>query len=213
MKKNDSKDAVELRPATAVVSEETWIDFNENELDETFEQDLSLLLLNSQADKQQADGIKTLRDLIKSSDNVVLPEDGRIYEALHDRIMAAVADKQPGTAVREEDFKNVSFLSRFTRKQAAAGASLMSIAIAMFAWFGMQSTQTANQDAVVAQVKSINAENEAAILAESARSSDSINDEVLMVVGEDEFVADAAMQKIAAMSDQDYAALLRDLRN
>ena len=213
MKKNDSKDAVELRPATAVVSEETWIDFNENELDETFEQDLSLLLLNSQADKQQANGIKTLRDLIKSSDDVVLPEDGRIYEALHDRIMAAVADKQPGTAVREEDFKNVSFLSRFTRKQAATGTALMSVVVAVFAWLGLQNVQSVKQDTVVAQVESITAANEAAILAESARSNDSINDEVLMVVGEDEFVADAAMQKIASMSDQDYAALLRDLRN
>jgi hypothetical protein len=211
MKKNDVTN-VGARPAPAKVLEDVWVDFVENELDSTFQEDLSLLLVNSQADKQQVETITKLRGLIKGSDDVVLPEDGRIYEALHDRIMAATANMKPGTAPREVEVNTVTFMSRFNRKRATVGASsLMGIAIALFAWFGAnnQLQQISTQTASIQQEQP----NEAAILAESAVSGDSINDEVLGVVGDDEFFADAASQKIAAMSDQDYAALVDDLRN
>ncbi len=212
MKKNDEAIVNARAKAPAKVLEDVWVDFVENELDATFQEDLSLLLVNSQADKQQVETITKLRDLIKGSDDVCLPEDGRIYEALHDRIMAATANMEPGTAVREEDVNTVRFMSRFTRKRAAVGASsLMGIAVALFAWFGanQQIQQMSTQVAAV----QLEQPNEAAILAESAASGDSINDEVLGVAGEDEFFADAASQKIAALSDQDYAAFVADLRN
>lgn len=212
-KKDELRSKKEAAKAPAIpskVNEEVWLDFAEDELDETFKKDLSLLLMNSQADQQQVNTINKLRELIKSSDEILLPEDGRVYENLHDKIMAATANMQPGTAIREDEVNTVTLMSRFMRKRAAGASALMAVAIAVFAFFGSNNQVQSIQSQTVAQVEQ---PNEAAILAESAASNDSINDEVLAVVAEDEFFADAASQKIAALSDQDYARLVADLRN
>src|SRR4051812_18370810 len=117
-----------------IVNEEVWLDFLEGELDIDFEKDLSVLLMYSQADQQQVDTITKLRDLIKGSDEVLLPEDGRVYEDLHNRIMAATENMQPGTAVREDQPNTVTFMSRFMRRRNVVGASsFMAIAIIVFA--------------------------------------------------------------------------------
>jgi hypothetical protein len=195
-----------------IVDEEVWLDFAEGELDIDFGKDLSVLLMNSQADQQQVDTITKLRDLIKGSDEVLLPEDGRVYEELHNRIMAATENMQPGTAVREDQPNTVTFMSRFMRRRNVVGASsFMAIAIAVFATVLVQFGANHRVQAIssVAQAQP----NEAAILADSAKNNNSINDEVLAVNAEDEFFADAASQKIASISEQDYARLVADLRN
>jgi hypothetical protein len=197
-----------------LVPDETWMDFVEEELDETFKQDLSALLMNSQSDKNNMNGIKTLRDLIKSTDDVLLPEDGRVYDNLHDKIMAATANMEPGTAI-PESAGTISFIDRFTRKHfrttvMMGTTALSALAIAVFTWIGTTQNIEVGPQAG-AQVES-SPMNEVAILSDGAHAQGSINDEVLAIAGEDEFVADAASQKIANMSDQDYADLLESLR-
>lgn len=192
----------------SMAPEDLWVDFVEDELDESFEDDLSLLLMNSQSDKRSMNDIRTLRGLIKSSDDVYLPEDGRIYDRMHDNIMAAIADKRPGS---DSYFgARTNFMRKFSsvRFSSMVGATALSALVAVAGWFSLNkqvSSQDQLQVAAQAQV-------EAQFLAASAES-DSISSEVLNVTGDDDFVVDAASRKVASMSDQDYQALLNHLRD
>lgn len=77
---------------------ERWIEQMENELDPSLAQDMEILLKNSVRDRKRLERLWQTRNLIKKSDDVALPEDGRYYDVLHDKIIAAV-----DTASREDE--------------------------------------------------------------------------------------------------------------
>lgn len=70
--------------------DELWVDLVEGEIEPSLREDLALLLLNSPAKRARLDEIRSLRAKVKASDEALMPEDGRFYQDMHDRIMAAV---------------------------------------------------------------------------------------------------------------------------
>ncbi|MCM2280556.1 MAG: hypothetical protein NDI61_01770 [Bdellovibrionaceae bacterium] len=75
--------------------DEWWIDLIEGETEPSLSEDLTLLLLNSPAGRERLRGLKELRQAIKDSDEVLLPEDGTYYRDMHSRIMAAIDGPNP----------------------------------------------------------------------------------------------------------------------
>jgi hypothetical protein len=71
-----------------------WLDYMEGELDPNLAIDMSLLLKNSPGDRKRLDRLWRARTLVKASEYVLVPEDARVYECLHDKIMSAVEEKE-----------------------------------------------------------------------------------------------------------------------
>lgn len=67
-----------------------WLEFLEGETEPSMKNDLEVLLKNSSADREILESWQKLKIAIKSSDEVALPENGWVYERLHERIMDAV---------------------------------------------------------------------------------------------------------------------------
>ena len=72
--------------------EKWWCDYMEGEFEPNLQKDLQLLMKNSPVDRKRHAGLEKARNLVKDSDWVVLPEDGRYYDRLQDRIMDAVEE-------------------------------------------------------------------------------------------------------------------------
>lgn len=104
-------------------ADEWWVDLVEGETDPSLREDLTLLLMNSPAGRDRLNTIKELRSLVKDSDDVSLPEDGRFYQNMHDRIMAAV-DGQSGFRRREPTSAKRRSLPRTSPRQLGFPALL-----------------------------------------------------------------------------------------
>ena len=91
-------------------SEDEWLEFIEGEMPASLEQDMQLLLMNSKKDREIAESIKLTRELVKSSDNVSLPEDGRAYQSLHDRIMKEIEQTSEPTSPPPKKRSTTRFL-------------------------------------------------------------------------------------------------------
>ncbi len=79
-------------------NEAWWLDYIEGEYDSDMRGDSELLLTNSPGDRKRLDKLVKTRKLVRESDEVELPEDGRIYDLLHDKIMAAVEKLENGVS-------------------------------------------------------------------------------------------------------------------
>lgn len=76
---------------TSLVAAESWVEHLEDEMEPlTFDEDLELLLQNSEEDRALFESLKRTRILVKKSDDVALPESGLYYDNLHAKIMAAI---------------------------------------------------------------------------------------------------------------------------
>lgn len=74
----------------SIYDDQWWIDHLENKIEVKADEEMELLLKNSEADRARLAKLEKLRRLIKDTDDSPLPEDGRFYDQLHDRIMRAV---------------------------------------------------------------------------------------------------------------------------
>jgi hypothetical protein len=72
-------------------SDDWWLEYNEGEYAKIMVSDIEILLKNSPGDRKRLERLKNARKLIADSDTTELPEDGRVYDRLHDRIMNAIA--------------------------------------------------------------------------------------------------------------------------
>jgi hypothetical protein len=81
-------------------ADDWWLEFLEGELDPSLEQDMSQLMINSEPDRQTLQRLAITRELVKISDDSLLPEDGRYYDQLHARIMTEVRAVEQ-TSVKE----------------------------------------------------------------------------------------------------------------
>ena len=82
--------------------ENWWLEYLEGELEPSLNEDLKILLKNSPADRRCVSELEHARRMIKESDEETLPENGRYYEELHDRIMAAIEE---GAWIEDEEEK------------------------------------------------------------------------------------------------------------
>jgi hypothetical protein len=70
--------------------EELWIDFLEGELDESLQQDLTVLLANSEEQQGTLKTYQSLRKSLEDSDIVDIPEDELYHKRLHAKIMQGI---------------------------------------------------------------------------------------------------------------------------
>jgi len=75
---------------SSVYDDQWWIDHLENKIEVKADEEMERLLKNSEIDRARLAKLEKLRRLIKETDDSSLPEDGRFYDQLHDRIMRAV---------------------------------------------------------------------------------------------------------------------------
>ncbi len=68
--------------------EEWWLEFLEGETDPSLKADLEVLLKSSSADRALLERWKRAKAWVGSTDDIVLPEDGRVYDRMHAKIMA-----------------------------------------------------------------------------------------------------------------------------
>jgi hypothetical protein len=177
--------------------DEWWIDLMERDMDDSLREDVTLLLTNSRGDRARMEELKSLRELIKDSDEVPLPEDGTVYEDLHDRIMAAVDGKRPRKSARS--------LPRVSPRQlgfpTVFGTSTLMFLLAGLAWLALSKQNPSPlADADVRLMTSVAA-------------ATVVPDEVLAPTDVNEFFADAASRKLAQMGDSEAKALLERLRD
>lgn len=92
--------------------ENWWLEYLEGELEPNLKEDLKLLLKNSPADRRCASQLERARRLIKESDEEMLPEDGRYYDDLHDRIMAAIDEEAWAEEEEKEEVKPIDEAKR-----------------------------------------------------------------------------------------------------
>jgi len=83
--------------------ENWWLEYLEGELEPSLKEDLKILLKNSPADRNCLNQLERVKNLVKESDEEALPEDGRYYDDLHDRIMAAIEEEPLASEEKEED--------------------------------------------------------------------------------------------------------------
>jgi DNA polymerase III psi subunit len=77
----------------------------EGELDPSCAQDMERLLKNSPGDRKRLERLWRAKKLIKEADEVLLTEDAREYDRLHDQIMSAI---ERATSVSEEKETNLA---------------------------------------------------------------------------------------------------------
>lgn len=81
---------IETENKNGLVDERGWLELLEDELDANLQEDLQILLRNSQPDLRKLESLKRTRAAVKNSDEVAMPENGHFYQELHDRTMAAI---------------------------------------------------------------------------------------------------------------------------
>lgn len=70
--------------------DEWWLEFMEKEMDMELAKDMEYFLTHSLPDRKALKQLERLRNLVKETDEVALPEDGRFYDRFHAKIMASV---------------------------------------------------------------------------------------------------------------------------
>ena len=87
------------------MDEPAWVDYLEDDLDPSLKQDMELLLKHSAQDRQILQSLKNVKEAVQSIDEAPLPEDGRYYKELHDRIMAEVSQAEIESPKKLRRFK------------------------------------------------------------------------------------------------------------
>ena len=86
----------------SLCSDDWWLEYLEGEIREEFHMDIELLLKKSPGDYRKLAQLAETRELISDSDDVHAPEDDRLNESLHDRIMAALEGAVPVRTMAKE---------------------------------------------------------------------------------------------------------------
>jgi hypothetical protein len=124
-----------------VFRKEGWLEHLEKEVDPNLREDLELLLKNSNPDRKVYAGLKATRELVKRSDDVLLPESGLYYENLHDKIMASIkAEPSRGTVIMRARMS-----SGFAWRSFAGAASMMMM-LGIVSWMTLKGPAHSNVD-------------------------------------------------------------------
>ena len=130
---NEEKAATRARNLFAA---EGWVEHLEDEMEPlTFDQDLDLLLKNSEEDRALFESLKVTREAVKRSDDVALPESGHYYDNLHSKIMAAIEQEEiEGRGIERQVRIAVTKTRRsfaWTQVMGAVGMTMMLAIVAL----------------------------------------------------------------------------------
>jgi NAD(P)H-nitrite reductase large subunit len=90
-----------------LLTETSWLEFLECEMEPNLSKDLEVLLRNSLPDRGVYKQLSRVRELVKKTDEAVMPEDGQYY----DRLQAKIMD-----AIEAEEVEKETLISRETQR-------------------------------------------------------------------------------------------------
>jgi hypothetical protein len=202
----------------AYLNEELWLEHLEDENDPTFEEDLELLLGNSPADRRLLDGLKSTRQLIKSADEVSLPESGHYYDQFHDRIMAAIDEeiRENGGIQASPSATNSKKSMRTLRLAWPAIISTMTLTVVLSAvtWFALKTGMGAGAVSHLVKVAANGSATDESAgeidrkLAEMS-TAETVSGTMVAFQSETDFVTDAAIDRLNNL-DKDQVDKLFD---
>ncbi|HVK62365.1 MAG TPA: hypothetical protein VM432_12480 [Bdellovibrionales bacterium] len=185
---------------TTLFRKEGWLEHLELELEPNLREDLELLLRNSKSDRNEFASLKATRDLVKKSDDVLLPESGHYYMNLHDRIMSAIEDEAPRTSTMR-----VKMAHRFSW---GAFAGTMTAMLALVSWVSLK-TSTPDDSRATAAIESASFDRD---LASVAKAGVNVSQELNGFESESEIVTAALEEKLKNLSPDQATALLASLQ-
>jgi hypothetical protein len=192
----------------SIYADEGWLEHLEDELDPNLKEDLKLLLRNSNSDRLVLEELKSIRVLIKSSDEMNLPESGFYYEALHDKIMASIAEADDAKPV-SRIFSIPARIRSMSRTTAgAAGLTLMMGLVAVFTIHGARDNMIPTQAHSVQSA----ADFERKLASFDPSEDESASDSMLSVESEGDFVVAAAVEKFKTMAPEQVDRMLKTLK-
>ncbi len=131
---------------------EGWVEHLEDEMEPmTFDQDLDLLLKNSEEDRALFESLKKTREAVKRADDVALPESGHYYDNLHSKIMAAIEQEEiDGRGIERHARKVVAKSRRSFAWTQVMGAVGMTMMLALVALMSLKSGNVGTTNSQVA---------------------------------------------------------------
>ena len=108
-----------MKKIRGIYDERWWLDYLEGELvmgsNKSITEDMEALLKSSLNDRRTLKELERVRVLVKEADDVVLPEDLRVYDNLHDKIMMAVEETEvSGEGKDDLAYESQSFAAMWT---------------------------------------------------------------------------------------------------
>ncbi len=208
------------------VAADRWLEHMEEEIEPSCliaeKDDLNLVLKNSTDDFEILESLKRVRAVVKSSDDVALPESGHYYDTLHSKIMSAIEDDiaMNGEPVREKPrtrppFHFSSQLLSLRVPKAVFGALGMTLMMFVLAFVGLANrapSQEGQQIASNSQREAIVEENfERKIAMVDSHSSATFAREMGSFESEEDFLTETAAARLKQVSAQQADTLLRTL--
>jgi hypothetical protein len=196
----------EFKPA--VLKKEGWVEHLEKEVDPNLREDLEVLLKNSGADRKVFAALKTTRELVKRSDDVLMPESGLYFDSLHEKIMAAI-DQEPQRGSKISRSRSIRGFAWRSYAGAAGMTMSMMMMLAFVSWTTVKSAGNPDSRATAASAKSTDHfERE---LAGVAVPTTDVSNELNGYESKSEFVTAALEQKLKNMSPDQANALFAAL--
>ena len=211
-------------PNTGLVKDDLWLEHLESEIEfelkNDFAEDLELLLGNSKADAKRLASIERTRQLLKSSDDVAMPESGEFYQNLHDKIMAAVDAEELPKARRTGQMSRVA-LAFFRSRRSKAwptvfGAIGLTMMLAFVSWTSLRDvdgSQNESVASVLGQAGMSGTEGpDEKLDRRVAMLTRSNSNEVNGFESEEDMVTDEAVAKMRHLTPEQVESLYRSLR-
>lgn len=187
--------------------EDTWLEFLEEELDSELQDDLKLLLKNSLADRRILESLESTRKSVERSGEVALPEDGRYYDKLHDKIMASIDSLDQPAAISTLRQKSGHWVNIF-------GTAVLSIlvAVASLEVFKVTHSSDVSEGSVASHEAVLENQSEEQTLAMLDSSEQlALAQNVVGYGGDLDFMSDVVDQRIRAMDPVQARELMKRL--
>jgi hypothetical protein len=194
-----------------------WLEHLEEELEPNLREDLELLLKNSKADRKILESLKKTRRVLKSSDEVAMPESGLFYENLHNKIMASLDDEVIEERAPSRAYKSSRNFA-WSRLLAPIGMTMMMAAVTFVMSKQPSAIQNLADQSFSRSLRGATGEAEegfdrrlAMVAAEDLEQS-SFSDTVMGVESEADFIAGTAARKLERLSRQQVESIYRMMR-
>ncbi len=208
---HDNKRAFE-KPLVEVA---TWLEHMETEMEPVCRasevEDFELLLKNSPKDFETLESLKRVRVLVKKSDDVALPESGHYYDQLHSKIMAAIEADAALEPLRPAKRSMGAGLLAWPTLFRASGVTMM---VALVAWVGLnqKSTFSKSDDHVAAHNAAVGENFGRSVASVDAHAGATFARDMGSFETEEDFVTEAAEERLQQISQHDAEAMIRSLK-
>jgi hypothetical protein len=175
----------------------------------TFDEDLELLLKNSEEDRALFESLKKTREVVKRSDDVALPESGQYYDTLHAKIMAAIEDEE----IAGRGIQTAKRARRPFAWPQVFGAVGMTMMLAIVALMSLKTSHTVSPAANEVAAVSTQETFERRLAMVDPRAGAQIAHELGSFESEEDFLTETAAARLKQISAGEARAMMEDLSN